>query len=78
MKLHLSEQAYQWPGGVGKMVIGIWHDGKEVCITNEGRRYVHSLMPQDLVQVAHSHTRELELVPYSEMRPYPSEPIESP
>jgi hypothetical protein len=78
MKLEYGKQAYQWPGGVGVMVLGAWHDGEQVAITTEGRGYLSMLRSVDQVLVAHSHTRELEFIAWGSLTPYPSEPIPEP
>lgn len=66
MKLKYGTVAYQWPGGVGVLMLD--------------PRGVHIVHPDNckLSLVAHSHTRELEFVLWSDMKPYPSEPIEQP
>lgn len=76
MKCTYSEQAYQWPGGVGVMVLA----GEEkIPITrSEGIMPGHERHDYDYVLMAHSHTRELEFVRYALLSKYPSSPIESP
>lgn len=66
MKLQYGTTPYQWPGGVGVLVLG--------------PRGEHILHPDNckLSLVAHSHTRELEFVEWSTMKVYPSEPIPEP
>lgn len=82
MKLTYSPHPCQWHDGnqhhVGVMVLGEWEDGNPIAVTNNGRGYVSHLQSDDLVQVAHSHTRELEFVEYGKLSPYPSEPIPQP
>jgi hypothetical protein len=76
MKCTYSTQAYQWHDGdqhhVGVMVM---HRTKTI----ESERGITSFNDSDdLVLMAHSHTRELEFVRYGDLKPYPSEPITNP
>lgn len=82
MKLELSKDAWQWPGGVGVMVIEAPSEGRNhtgtLVITDSGPLYLIDVDADDRVLMAHSHTRELEFVRYGDLTPYPSSPIESP
>lgn len=66
MKLHFGKVAYQWPGGVGVLVLD--------------PRGVHIVHPDNckLSLVAHSHTRELEFVLWETMKRYPESEIPQP
>lgn len=74
MKLTYSKQAYQWPGGVGVLVM----DGDYVITRDDGRMFRDECEPRHYVLMAHSHTRELEFVAVRELLDYPSEPIPQP
>jgi hypothetical protein len=73
MKCRYSKQVYQWPGGVGLVVMT---DGQ--VITADGIRHMDECEYGTLVQVAHSHTRELEFVTVGSLSNYPSQPIPQP
>lgn len=73
MRVAYSKQVYQWPGGVGLIVLA---EGQ--VITNDGVRFADECSFGTLVLVAHSHTRELEFVGYGFLKDYPSEPIPQP
>lgn len=82
MKLTYSKQAYQWPGGVGLLVIEAPSDGRNhtgtLVITEAGLSYTIDVKPDERVLLAHSHTRDLEFVRYGELKPYPAELIPQP
>jgi hypothetical protein len=70
MKCRYSTEAYQWHDGnqhhVGVMVKHQWGP---VSISPDNEL---------LVLMSHSHTRELEFVKYSDLKPYPASPIPQP
>ena len=82
MKLEYGTQAYQWPGGVGVLVIEAPSEGRNhtgtLAVTSSGLWYMIDIQPNEKILVAHSHTRELEFVRWGDLKPYPSEPIPNP
>jgi hypothetical protein len=78
MKLTYSPTPYQWHDGnqhhVGVMV----HCGEFAITYGSGVLNRDYLACSISVLMAHSHTRELEFVKYSDLKPYPSSPIPQP
>jgi len=73
MKCVFTNRAYQWPGGVGVAVLT--EHGDVITYENGGQI---ACAQDELILIAHSHTRELEFVRYGDLQPSPSSPIPEP
>ena len=76
MKCNLSEAAYKWHDGeqwhVGKLVMAIHPDDHDCKMFVSEDCGVLGLAPMEteLIQVQHSHTRELEFVEWGKLSVY--------
>jgi hypothetical protein len=79
MKTTLSSPC-QWQSDDGAWSIGrmVLDETGRYVTASLGVLFEYQVSPFTLVLVCHSHTSELEFVPFGKLAKYPSEPIESP